>query len=113
MKASVILVAGLIPLLATFYPPSDRDQPGSANLLANPSFEEGTTRDNLFWTPEGGPFTQAYGEIGSPEDWLVWWHEYFPCTENPDYHMGRPESLVVRFASRRSSSTHSVYLALI
>jgi len=98
MKAPAVFVVSLILLLPTFAPPFEIDQPGSANLLANPSFEAGTTRDNLFWTPAGGPFTQAYGEIGSPEDWLVWWHEYFPCTENPDYHMGRPESLVVRLS---------------
>jgi len=45
------------------------------------SFENGTNRQTLYWTPDGGPYHVEFGEISPPcnEDdtgcWTAWWIE--------------------------------------
>lgn len=71
-----------------------RSQPAAA-ALTNPSFEGGWTRDTLYWTPEGGPFNTEFGEIATPEGWVSWWREGFPCPGTDKFALGRPEVKVI------------------
>ena len=64
-------------------------------VLTNPSFEDGWTRDTLYWTPEGGPYTNPFGEIFAPEGWTVWWMQDFPCATGYTFNEGRPEVQVI------------------
>ena len=64
-------------------------------LLVNSGFEGGTTRDTLYWTPDGGPYSTQFGEIDGPEGWVTWWREGFPCTGTSDWETGRPEVRVI------------------
>lgn len=66
-------------------------------MLQNPGFENGTTRDTLWWTPDGGPYNTEFGEIASPEGWTTWWLEGFPEPGDPNSGRvtGRPEVSVV------------------
>jgi hypothetical protein len=63
--------------------------------LTNPSFEGGWTRETLYWTPEGGPFSTEFGEIATPAGWVSWWREGFPCPGTDKFVMGRPEVKVI------------------
>lgn len=60
-------------------------------LLQNGGFEGGTTRDTLYWTLNGGPYSTQFGEINGPEGWVAWWHEGPPCSGTSDHRMRRPE----------------------
>lgn len=64
-------------------------------LLRNGGFEGGTSRDTLYWTLTGGPYSTQFGEINGPEGWIAWWHEGPPCSGTPDYRLGRPEVKVI------------------
>ena len=73
-----------------------QQQPASDNLLINSGFETGRwTRDTLYWTPRGGPFTDTFGEIFTPEGWVTWWFQDMPCTGDPRFNYGRPEVHVI------------------
>lgn len=65
------------------------------NLLENPGFEEGWTRETIYWTPDGGPFYNPFGEIFTPDDWVTWWREGFPCATAYTFKEGRPEVQVI------------------
>ena len=75
-------------------PPAAQSRP-AVSALTNPSFEGGWTRDTLYWTPEGGPFDTEFGEIATPEGWVSWWREGFPCPGTDRYVLGRPEVKVI------------------
>jgi len=65
--------------------------PTAGPLLANGGMEGGTTRDTLYWTLDGGPYSTQFDEIDGPENWVAWWREGFLCTGTSDWRMGRPE----------------------
>ena len=68
----------------------------SSGLLVNGGFEvDGWTRDTLYWTPEGGPYSNPFGEIFTPFGWTTWWREGFPCASHPPENEGRPEVHVI------------------
>jgi len=75
-------------------PPVAHIQP-AVSALTNPSFEGGWTRKTLYWTPESGPFDTEFGEIATPEGWVSWWREGFPCPGTDSYVLGRPEVKVI------------------
>lgn len=64
-------------------------------LLQNGGFEGGTARDTLYWTLEGGPYSEQFNEINGPEGWIPWWHEGPLCTGTSDHRMRRPEVKVI------------------
>ena len=65
-------------------------------LLANGDFEGGWHRDNIFWTPDGGPHDYyEFGEVAPPEGWTAWWREGFLCAGTSDWRTGRPEVRVI------------------
>lgn len=67
----------------------------SNNILQNPDFEDGWTRETLYWTLQGGPFTTEFSEVFSPVGWTTWWFQDTPCAGNPDYNNGRPEAKII------------------
>lgn len=66
-----------------------------ANLLVNPSFEGGWTRDTVYWTAAGGPLYNPFGEIFTPEGWRSWWIEGTACATGITFDKGRPEIQVI------------------
>jgi len=65
-------------------------------LLTNGDFEQGTTRETSYWTPDGGPYHTQFGEISAPSGWTVWWREGFGDGPEPDQLSGRPEVGIIR-----------------
>jgi hypothetical protein len=81
------------------------------NLLWNRGFEGGWTRDTLWWDPDGGPYSTAFGEIATPAGWTTWFLDRFPCSG--DYVTGRPEAKVITTSpdpSRVRSGAQAVQL---
>jgi len=72
--------------------PDETPVPGG---LTNPGFEGGATRATTYWTPEGGPFHTEFGEISTPDGWVTWWREGFPCSGTAEHLTGRPEVKVI------------------
>jgi len=75
--------------------PTPESPPVQDNLLENPGFEGGTTRETTYWTADGGPYHTEFGEITTPSGWVTWWREGFPCSGTADYNAGRPEVKVI------------------
>jgi hypothetical protein len=72
------------------------DAGSASNMLANGSFEvDSWTRDTLYWTPDGGPYSNPFGEIFTPASWTTWWREGFPCATGYTFDEGRPEVHVI------------------
>ncbi len=96
--ATIVLLLALLLLLSVepraWSPLIAHTQP-TVSMLTNPSFEGGWTRDTLYWTPEGGPFDDEFGEIFTPEGWVTWWREGFPCPGTDKFALGRPEVKVI------------------
>ena len=65
------------------------------SCVVNGGFEEGRHRATTYWTPEGGPYHHEFGEIFTPEGWVTWWREGFPCSGTADWVTGRPEVKVI------------------
>ena len=73
-----------------------------APVLTNPGFEGGWWLETTFWTLDGGPFHDQFGEITPPEDWTAWWIEGPLCSGTPGSRQRRPE---VRVISRTPDPT--------
>jgi hypothetical protein len=68
---------------------------GGVTVEVNGGFEGGWGRWTSYWTPEGGPYHTEFGEIFTPEGWVTWWREGFPCSGTADWVTGRPEVKVI------------------
>jgi hypothetical protein len=63
--------------------------------LINGDFEGAWTRDTFYWTPQGGPYSNPFGEIFTPSGWVTWWMQDFPCATGYTFQEGRPEVQVI------------------
>ena len=76
--------------------------------IVNPDFELGWVPDNFYWTPSGGPYSNVFNEVRTPEGWIGWWYEGFPCATAYTFVTGRPESLLFTDPTRVYSGTQAV-----